>query len=90
MTTMTNEAADKIADQTLKKYEAANRDAFMVLLDNEDTSMCVKRTNGLKESVLADVCVNILMELLRENFVREMKNVIKEYKKGVKNGRIKY
>lgn len=90
MTTMTNEAAEKIAEQTLKKYEAANRDAFMILLDNEDTSMYIERTNGLKENVLADVCVNILMELLREDFVREMKNVIKIYKKGVKNGSIKY
>lgn len=90
MTTMTNEAAEKIAEQTLKKYEAANRDACMIFLDKEGESICIERTNGLKEIVLAEVCVNILMELLRENFVREMKNVIKGYKKGVKNGSIKY
>lgn len=76
MTTMSDEAAKKIAEKTVKKYESAGRKVF-IILENGDKCW----GSGTMDNVeLAEATLNLIFELTGDDAEAFFKDAIKQAK----------
>ena len=81
MTVMTDEAANKIAEKTLQKFEDAGKKAIFITVNDKGGQLCV--TSGLDTIDVIEVCTNIMRHLSpsEDDFVYNLKTILKIVKK---------
>ena len=76
MTTMTDEAAKKIAEKTVKKFASADRKVCFILKDKKSYSVF----NTMETADLLDEAMSLLFELAGDNAEAIFKNAVKQAK----------
>lgn len=76
MTTMSDEAAKKIAEKTVKKYESAGRKVFIIL---ENGDKCWGR-GTIDDEELVEVVLNLVFELTGDDAEAFFKYAAKQAK----------
>lgn len=76
MTTMTDEAAKEIAEKTVKKFGAADKNVCFIL--NEKSSCEVLST--IDEDRLVEVAINLIFKLLGDDAEAAFKDAAKQVK----------
>ena len=89
MTTMTDEAAKKIAESTIKKYENAGRNALIIICGNNGTSAAAcsnMNDDDVIEAALGLVCkiAGDLAETIFKDAAKQAKELRKKEKKDAK------
>lgn len=79
MTTMTGEAAKKIAESTIKKYNNANRNAMIVFFKNDDLTSVSLYSNMSLDNIIA-VALGVVNNLTEEQAEDVFKDAAKQAK----------
>lgn len=76
MTTMSKEAAEKIAENTVKKFENAGRKAMVILKDGHK----IKTVQSLSPEEVAEIGLNLFIEIMDDESEYILKEVAKQLK----------
>lgn len=84
MTTMTDEAAEKIADSTIKKFSKAGRKAVILIVDEKNGKACT----NMEPDDFSDAIASLTVKCLGKDAPKAVKKILKlskEKKNGTKH-----
>ena len=78
MTTMTDEAAKKIAESTIKKYNDAGRNALIIICGNNGTSAAACSNMNSEDAI--EAALNLIQEVAGDSTETVFKDAVKQAK----------